>query len=149
MFEKGITIIELILVVTIISTLGIFSASYYSRFLTQNAVNNLVDQLVSSLRKAQIYSMTGKQNGLWGVKYDALGSPKKITFYFTGNTAFDENFNINDNIIVSGFTDISFAKVSGSRIPAPPPDLITITITGLNNTKTITVNSQGVASRTN
>ena len=142
--SSGVTIIELLLVVFIISTITLLSAPFYSRFLTQNAVGNTADQLVGSLRKAQIYSMMGKQNNSWGVKYVTTPS-KKITLYLTGNGAFDENYTVNDNITVSGFTDTSFAKVTG--IPSPGPFPLTITISGGNNTKTITINSQGVVCR--
>lgn len=139
--QNGVTLIELILSIIIISTLSILSASFYSRFLTQNAVDNVDNQLVANFRKAQIYSMMGKQNGTWGVRYGS----NTITLYLSGNPAFDENYSVNNNIIISGFTDISFAKVTG--LPSVPS--ATITINGGNNSKTITINSQGVVSKTN
>lgn len=145
MNSKGLTIIELLIVIFIISTLGVMSVSFYSRFLTQNAVDNTTSQLVQSLRKAQTYSMTGKQNGTWGVRYTT--SPKKITLYLSGNSAFDESFTVNSNITISGFTDISFIKTTGAPNP-PIPALLNITIAGNNSSKTITINSQGVVSRT-
>ncbi|MEK7534014.1 MAG: prepilin-type N-terminal cleavage/methylation domain-containing protein [Patescibacteria group bacterium] len=147
--QAGLTIIELLLVIAIISIIGLMSTSFYSRFLTQNTVENTENQLVSSFRKAQVYSMMGKQNGVWGVRYTL--SPKKITLYLSGNPAFDEIYNVNNNITISDFTDISFAKITGlpnsSGVPITSP--VTITITGGNNNKTITINSQGVVSKTN
>lgn len=140
--SKGITIIELLIVILLISTLGVMSVSFYSRFLTQNAVDNATTRLVNSLRKAQIYSMSGRQNGVWGVKYTT--SPKEITLYLTGNSAFDESFTVSSNITVGNFTDISFARVTGTSSASS-----TITISGNNNSKTITINNQGVVSRTN
>lgn len=145
--NRGITIIELIVAVAIISTLGILSAAFYIRFLTQNAVANTKDQLVGSFRKAQVYSMMGKQNGVWGVKYTA--SPKQITLYLLGASAFDESFSVNNNIAIklsdgSDFTNITFAKITG--LPSSSP---TITISSGNNSKTVSINSQGVASKTN
>jgi len=137
--NRGITIIELLLVIAIISTLGIFSASFYARFLTQNAVENTQNQLVNSFRKAQIYSMMGKQNGTWGVRY----TPNQITLYLVGNSSFDEIFDLNDNVTVTTF-DITFAKITGL-----PSSTVNITITGGNNTKTVTINNQGVVSKTN
>lgn len=73
--NRGVTIIELLIVVAIVLTLGIMSVSFYSRFLTQNAVDNTVTKLVQSFRKAQVYSMTGRQNGVWGVKYVSTSTP--------------------------------------------------------------------------
>lgn len=143
--QAGITIIELLLVIVIVSIIGLMSVSFYSRFLTQNAVDNTVNQLVASFRKAQTYSMMGKQNGTWGVRYTT--SPKKITLYLVGNSAFDENYDLNSNITVSGFTDITFAKITG--LPSGGSFPLTITITGGNNSKIISVNNQGVVSKTN
>ena len=137
--NRGVTLIELLLVILIVSTIGLMSVSFYSRFLTQNAVDNSVNQLVASFRKAQTYSMMGKQNGVWGVRHTL--SPKKITLYLSGSSAFDEIYNVNDNITVTVF-DITFAKITG--LPSATP---TITITGGDNSKTITVNSQGVVSK--
>ena len=74
--NRGLTIIELLLVIAIISTLGILSASFYAKFLTQNAVENTQNQLVNSFRKAQTYSMMGKQNGVWGCLLYTSPSPR-------------------------------------------------------------------------
>jgi len=136
---RGITIIELLLVVAIILTLGLMSASFYSRFLTQNAVGNTQNQLVNSFRKAQTYSMMGKQNGVWGVRY----ASNQITLYLTGDSSFDESFDVNNTVTVTTF-DIAFAKITG--LPSSTGD---IAITGGNNTKIVTINSQGVASKSN
>lgn len=140
--SSGFTLIELLLVVSIVLIIGTFSAVFYSRFLTQNAVANTQDQLIGQLRKAQIYSMMGKQNGSWGVKYSSV--TKKITLYLTGNSAFDENFTTNNNIIIDGFSDLSFARITGL-----PSTTGTYTITGNDSSRQVIVNSQGVVSRTN
>jgi len=141
--SRGVTLIELLLVVVILLTIVVLSAPFYSRFLTQNAVGNTADQLIASFRKAQIYSMMGKQNNTWGVKYTV--ATQKITLYLSGNPAFDENYSVNNNITVGGFSDISFARVTG--LPSGASFPLTITITGGNNTKTIQMSSQGVVSR--
>ena len=139
--QTGLTIIELLLVMLIMSIIGLLSTSFYSRFLTQNAVENTENQLVASFRKAQVHSMIGKQDGIWGVKYTL--SPKQITLYLFGNPAFDENYSVNSNITVTVF-DITFAKITGL-----PSSIANITISGGNNIKTMTINNQGVVSRTN
>jgi len=146
--RQAYTLIELILVVAIITTLGILSTAFYSRFLTQNAVDNTIDQLVGSLRKAQIYAMVSRKSGSsgWGVNYKG-SSPKKIILFqgpnfATRNTALDEEFHVNENIAISGISEVNFARVSGL-----PSSSLTITVAGGNNSKTMTVNSGGVVSR--
>ena len=140
----GFTLIELLLVISIVLIIGTFSVIFFSRFLTQNAVANTQDQLIGQLRKAQIYSMTGKQNSAWSVNY----SPNTITLYigttFAGhNTAFDEKFSVNSNISVSGITDVNFARMTG----LPTPATSSITVSSGTNSRNISINTQGVASR--
>lgn len=140
----GFTLIELLLVVSIVLIIGTFSAVFYTRFLTQNAVANTQDQLIGQLRKAQIYSMMGKQNSAWSINY----SSNTITLYigttFAGhNTAFDEKFTVNSNITVSGITNVNFARMTG----LPTPTTSNISISSGTNIKTISISSQGVVSR--
>lgn len=141
---QGFTLIELLLVIAIVLIIGTFSVIFFSRFLTQNAVANTQDQLIGQLRKAQIYAMMGKQNSAWSVNY----SSNTITLYigttFAGhNTAFDEEFTVNSNILVSGITDVNFAKTTG----LPTPVTSSVTISNGTTIKTIDINAQGVASR--
>lgn len=140
--QRGVTLIELLLIVGIVSIIGLSSVAFYSRFFTQSAVANTADKVTSQLRKAQMYAMSGKQNGNWGVHN---GANEIVLFqgatYAGRNTAFDEIFNINNNITISGFTDIIFTKTTGI-----PNTTATITITGAGNEKNIAINAQGSVS---
>lgn len=144
--EKGVTFIELLLVVAIVLTLSVLSAPFYSRFLTQNAVDNTSDQLIGSFRKAQLYAISSKKFSSWGVNYSSY----KITLYkgssyLTRDASFDENFSVNTNISVSfsaPSTDVNFARVTG--LPNISP---TITVTDNNKSDVFSINSQGVVSR--
>ena len=142
--RSGFTIIELILVVAIMLTISIMAPVFYSRFLLQNAVANTVDQLTGSLRKAQIYAMMGKQGSEWSVNY----SSNTITLYkgisfASRDTSFDEKFSVNSNVALSGITDVSFARFSGLPIPSTS----SITVSSGNNSKNITINSQGTVNK--
>ena len=134
----GLTLIELLLVISIIMILGTFSSVFYSNLLSRNAVSNTAEQLVGQLRKAQIYTMEGKGNDSWGVRIE----PSQIVLFAGSTSAFDEVFSVNQNISVTGFTQVLFSKPSG--IPDSTP---TITVSGNNNTETITVNSEGMISK--
>ena len=141
--SRGFTLIELILVVAMMILLGTLSSTFAARFLTQNGVLNASDQIIGDIRKAQINAMTGKQNSNWGVNY----SSNTITLYkgnsyATRQTAFDEKFSVSASINISGFSDVTFARMTGTPSATP-----TITISGSGETKTITINSQGVATR--
>lgn len=141
---RGFTLIELLLVIAILSLITMLSAPFYSRFLLQNAVDNTVDQLTGSLRKAQIYSMAGKQGSGWSVNFSSNTiTLYKGTSFASRDASFDEKFSVNPTVNVAGITDISYAQVTG----IPTPSSATITIESGANNKTITVNSQGVVNR--
>lgn len=141
---KGFTLIELILVVAIMLTISVMAPVFYSRFLLQNAVANTVDQLTGSFRKAQIYSMMGKQGSAWSVNYSLNTiTLYKGTTFASRDSSFDETFSVNSNVSVAGLTDVSFARFSG----LPTPSTSSITVSSGNNSKNITINSQGVVSK--
>lgn len=142
--NTGFTLIELLLVIVIMSTLSVMTVGFYSRFLRQNEVLNVTDQISGQIRKAQIYAMMGKQSGSnWGINY----STNTITLY-RGNSfatriaAHDERFTVNPNVSITGLTDLNFAHATGLPSLAP-----TINITSGTNAKTVIVNSQGVVSK--
>lgn len=141
---RGFTLIELIIILALISITAFLSVSFYSRYLLQNEVDNTVDRIVAALKKAQIYSMTGKaNNGSWGVRY---GSGNITLFqgdsFTSRNPALDENFALNNNISITGFTEQVFKYKTGTISSS-----LSFTISGNNNTKTVTLNPQGRISR--
>lgn len=144
--KSGLTLIELLLVISIVATLSTISTVFFTRFMTQNAVANTQDRMIGQLRKAQFYSMMGKQNSSWGVNF----SSNTITLYkgstFGSDPSFDEKFNVNPSVSVTsstGILDWNFTRVTGLASNTP----VTITISGGNTIKIVTVNSQGVISR--
>lgn len=142
--QAGITFIELILIVSLILIMATMTPVFYSRFILQNAVANTTDQMAGSLRKAQLYSMMSKQGDSWSVNYSSNAiTLYKGTSFASRDSSFDEKFEVNPNVSVSGIVDISFARITG----LPSPSASTITISSGNNSDVITVNNQGVVSR--
>ncbi len=141
--ERGFTMIEILLVMAIIAIVTTFSAVFYSRFLTQNAVANAADQVAGQIQKARIYAMSGKQNSNWGVSFT---SPILTLYsgasYAARNPSLDEKFRINSNVSVTGLLDLNIARATGV-----PGAVTTVTISAGNNIKTVTINSQGMTNR--
>lgn len=137
--KNGFSLIELIIVIAVILVLGTASAVFYSRFLNQNSVANASDSIVGELRKAQMYSMAGKQDSSWGVKWGS----NTITLFATRSASFDETVSVPSVVTITGFTQVIFAKPTGT------PDVPTTgTISdSKGNTKTFTISSQGMISR--
>ena len=142
-FPVGFTFIELILVVSMILILGTMTTAFGSRFITQNGVINATDQLVGDFRKAQINAMMGKNQSHWGVNY----ASNTITLY-RGNSfaarvaAVDETFSVPAGVNIAGLTEINFWPKDGT--PSATPG---ITISGSGESRTVTVNSQGMVTR--
>lgn len=140
---SGFTLIELLLVIAILLSLGTFSTVFFSRFMTQSAVSNAQDQLVNQLRKSQLYAMMGRQNGNWGVRF---GSNTLTLFsgnsYASRNSAFDETFSFSANISILGFSEVVFARLTGT-----PSATGTFTIVGNDATASAYLNAMGVVSR--
>lgn len=140
---KGFTLIEIIVVTAIVLTLSVLSSVFYSRFFLQSSVAMTVDQVVGTLRKAQLNSLASKRADSWSVNYSGNTLTLfKGTAFATRNPAFDETFKVGTNITISGLTTLSYARATG--LPSVTP---TITISGGGNLKTISINSQGVVSR--
>jgi Tfp pilus assembly major pilin PilA len=135
---SGFTLVELTMVIGIVMVLMGLSSSFYARFLVQNSVDNTVNQIVEDLRKAQVYSMSGKLGTDWGVRY----SDNTVTLYAKGINGQDERSVVNPSISVSGLTDVMFYRMTGT-----PSSFQVITVTGNNSSKTIDINSLGSVSR--
>lgn len=141
----GFTLIELLLVVSLMTTLTVMGSVFFIGFTSQNAVLRVSDQLISSLRKAQIYTMMGKQNGQWGVHYgNNTVTLFQGTSYAARNQSLDESQSVPTNITLTGLTDILFLRPAGTVGTAA-----NITITGNALNKTISINTQGIVSREN
>lgn len=143
--QFGLTFIELILVVSILSIIALLTPSFYSKFALQNATSNTIDQLVGSLRKAQIYSMVSRQGDSWSVHIDT----SEITLYkgnnfSTRNSGFDETFSLSPNVSITNLTDINFTRVIG--IPNIASAQV-VTVSSTNSNGSITINTQGVVIR--
>lgn len=136
--RKAFTFVEQLLVVAIFGIIAGLSAVFYSRFLLQGAVQGTTDQLVSQLRKAQLYASSGKADSSWGVSY----SGGALTLFATRSAQFNETFSVHPNVTITGLTTITFQKIT-----AAPSASATITITGGPNSKTISVNAQGVVNQ--
>jgi prepilin-type N-terminal cleavage/methylation domain-containing protein len=144
-YNHGFTIIELILVMSIITVIMGFSASYYSRFIQQNAVLNTTDQLMGDYRRAQLLAMSGKLNANWGVNLATASSTLTLyagNSFATRNNTYDETFTLNSNIHITGAVDTNFTHLTGTPSATP-----TVVISGLGSSDTVTLNAQGVVSR--
>lgn len=136
---RGVTVIELLIVITIISLIGITVIPIGAGFLGRNALRNKTSELLSSIRIAQLNSISGKSGGPWGVKVDS----SYITLfqgssYESRNASLDKKFAIPASIVITS-TEIIFSAVDGTPSISP-----TINITGGTDSRSLIINQLGV-----
>lgn len=100
--NRGVTIIELLLVILIVASIGITIAPVSSNFIVKSYFRDSKNYLISQLYTAKINSMTNKENSSWGINTTAHQITLfKGTSFATRDTAFDKSFNTSKNITVS------------------------------------------------
>lgn len=134
-FSKGISLIELILVVAIISILGASATSFGSSFLIRNNLENKTNEVISSLRTAQLNAISSKEDREWGVDTNS----NQIKLFAVGDAGFDQTFSVSSNTSIST-ENIIFDKLTGN-----PDAVATITVSNnIGESNTITVNEVGI-----
>ena len=133
--KNGFTLIELILVVAIISILAASATSFGSNFLTRNNLENKTNEVVSSLRTAQVNAISSKEDRQWGVETTS----SQIKLFAVGDSGFDQTFSVPASISIS-VENVVFDKLTGN-----PDSVSTITVSNnIGESNTVTVNEVGI-----
>lgn len=107
--QKGFTLIELMLVVSMIAMLSAMTIPISFGSLKKQSVEEEASQLLSVLRQTQAKSMKGRDDSLWGVYF----TPETYTS-FKGNSyeerdpLYDEVFELYSDISIAGVPEIVF-----------------------------------------
>ncbi len=141
MRDRGFTLIEILLSVTIIGILAGLSLPVYRTFQVKNDLSIAVDTVVQSARRAQELSRATQGDETWGVD---VRSGSITVFqganYASRNTDRDETFEIASSMNVSGVTEFVFTKLTG--LPQTIGSLTLTTVAG--ETAIVTINSKGM-----
>jgi Tfp pilus assembly protein FimT len=136
--NSGFTIVELLLILAIVAIMSAATTPFMSRIVSQNNMDVTVDNIISSLRKAQSYSVNGRDGSSWGV---CIYNSSVIRMFSgtCGSPTHSEDFSIPSSIDVTGFSEVTFSKLRGDASSTQ-----TITITSPLETMTIDINAVGV-----
>jgi len=136
MVRNGFTLIELIIVLSLISLIGASLSPFVTRTLSDVNLSTSSQNVVTILRKAQTYAMDNKGNTVWGVCTTAG------QIYLFQTTCSAENYRetliLPPIITLTGLTTTTFSAYRGE--PATPT---TITLSIGATSRTITVNDVG------
>lgn len=142
--ERGFSLIEMLLSVTIIGVLVGLSLPVYRSFQSSNDLDLTTQSVAEMLRRAQIYARGMKSDSQWGVRVVAGNAVLfKGASYASRDATFDETMTIAPAVSVGGLTDILFTKLTAA--PSTTGN-ITLTDTNINDTRTITLNAKGMVS---
>ncbi len=146
--NRGFTLIEILIVIGILATLGI---AVLPNFLTAVALQDLKgagDRAVAVLRDAQVRSLAGENQKTWGVEFDANNKKFIMSTYVSGLfeapvTLVNLKNNLEFRDPVSGTKKIIFNGLTGEPIPKNPVTIIIGLTNSPANYKTITVYANG------
>ena len=135
----GITIVELLLVIVIIGLSLAVVFPVGAGFLGRNNLQNTSNEVVSSLRTAQLNSLSSKDGSEWGVH---ITTSQIIMFpgktYTPPGTSFDQKYEISPSLTVTP-SDIYFSKLNGL-----PNQTVIITLqNNFGQSRVISVNAEG------
>ncbi|OGC49760.1 hypothetical protein A3A69_02320 [candidate division WWE3 bacterium RIFCSPLOWO2_01_FULL_37_15] len=133
--EIGVTLIELLLVISIIGIVGGVTAPVLSRLVLQINLNSSENKIVSTIKKAQEYSMDGKGNGIWGL---CMSGSNVILYDGTClNPLSSDSFLIPATVIISGLSDTNF------NLRGEPSNVLNVSLGTSLGSRTIQINSAG------
>lgn len=139
--SRGFTLLEVLLVISLISFIGALGAPYFLSFQTKSDLDLTALTVAHNLRRAQLLSQGVDGDSPWGV-YVQNGS---ITLfrgltYATRNQTYDQIIEIAPTLSVSGLQEVVFSKLHGE-----PTSTGTITLDStINQSKSLTINSKGM-----
>ena len=151
--KRGFTMIELLIVITIVVITFAATFTIQSRFLVDTYIDTNTDQIVQTLRLAQMRSIARFNNSQWGVYFDEDidGNDDKFvlfkgTSYADRDFSFDIETHLPDSLSFSnislngGGDDVVFNELTGAT-----PNYGSIQILdNLGNPNTVSINSKGM-----
>lgn len=141
--NRGFTLLELLMVIAIVIGMAILTVPIGVQFFRAQIIDETTSNVLETLRRAHNQSMFQKNDSAFGVK---LLSETYVLFqgdsYALRIQSEDENFDLPNNVVVSGIGEVVFVKLAG--IPSATG---TISITFGNDNQDISINSQGKIER--
>jgi len=140
---RGFTLIDVLLVATLIILVGGLSLGMLTLTQTRNQLDIATQSVVEALRKARVFSQATVEDGEWGVW---VASGVVVVFqgssYISRDIAWDEETTFASTVIPSGQTEMIFARVTGTPLTGA-----TLTLTGpRGESRDIIVNTKGMIS---
>ena len=148
--EKGITTLEILLVIGIIVLIGAATVGSYSSFLTRNASATITWDVTDALRRARVQAMSGRFDTDWGVHFEAdsyvlfQGSTYSASEPSNEDFELPAGYSIDSISLNGGGSNIIFNQVDGDT---EEYGSVTVVSTEGGNSKVISVNAAGTINK--
>lgn len=138
-FEKGFTLLEILLVIGIISILLVFIVPVSLDFYKSQQLETQTQSVIQTLRRAQSKAMSVELDSSFGVY---IGVSNYTLFkgnsYLSRDAQYDEIFDLPELINLTGLSEVVFSKFEGK------PNVIgNVILTSNSDTRTININQVG------
>lgn len=140
--NKGFTLIEILVTITIMIILAAGAMALYSFFQTEQVLESVKTELIQQMR----YQQERAKAGIGGTSYGVYFSGSNYTLYqgqnyAARNPASDIVHSLPAGFVFSGYQEVTFLLHQGS---ASPTGTLTIEKLSTNTSVTIQVNSVGL-----
>lgn len=150
--NRGISIIEILIVISIIVALSAIVIPSFSSFHKQQALKNTTEDIVSLLNEARNNTISSKNSNTYGVHFD---NNKAILFSGTSFVASPSNKQIDfDSVVivpesgginlVGGGSDVVFTRITGDTQEGEYGTIVVQLVSDSTKHKIININKIGV-----
>lgn len=138
--QQGFTLVELLLVVALMLIMSVFMFPLGFSFYQSQMLDETQSGIVSALRRAQMFSVSGKHDSAFGVRFIEQAY---VIFegqsYQTRTSSQDEVFVISSMMHIAGLQEVVFTPISGE------PDIVgDITVGTGSQVRTIEIYGSGL-----
>ncbi len=139
--KKGFSLLEMILSLALVGLVLAISLPLSQSYQNQNNFREVKDQLVSMIRKAQLFSQGSIEDSGWGVYISSTAATLfKGSSFALRDFSYDEVYDLPMTVGLSGTQQFVFNKISGELSSSSSLTLISLT----NETSTININQKGI-----
>lgn len=150
--RRGFTLVELIIVVSLIVAFATLTIPLYAHFQTGQEVGTVAEAIAQGLREAQSRSMAGDGDRTWGVYFDddpGGNGDKFVLFrgatYATRDAGFDLVTELADSVSLGSISLAGGNAVIFSKLVGATGNTGSLVVSSTNNdSATIRVNAAGV-----
>ena len=143
--NKGISIIETLIVIGILALLGNFVVMAFKSFSSSEALNKDANLAVSLLNQARVMTLSSKNNYQYGVHFDAT---KMVLFRgssYSSATTTNVSFQLSTGVtattaLTGGGLNVIFQRLTGKTTQN---GTITFSLSGSTTTKSVTIFNTG------